>query len=296
MSTDLTTIYSTDLAQDSDQQFRSYCEKVKNIANLEPEEEQFLAKKLKEENDLNAAQKLVMSHLKLVIKVAMGFRGYGLPIRDIVSEGNIGLMHAVKKFDPDLGHRLSTYAMWWIKASIQEYVIKTYSLVKMGTTAAQKKLFFNLRKIQNKIESLESRKINNDDYKQIAHDLDVSVDDVKMMSIRMQSNDLSLNKHTGNDDESREFIEIIPDNTPNQEKTLANKQEKSLYKRMLHAALNKLNDREKHIISSRRLKETPDTLEILSQELGVSRERVRQIEEVAFKKLQNHMLLSAEHA
>lgn len=262
----------------------SYIDQIKKIPSLEPEEEYILAKTYQNNSDIKAAQKLVSSHLKLVVKIAMNFKGYGLPIVELISEGNLGLMQAVKKFDPDRGFRLSTYAMWWIKASIQEYILRTWSLVKIGTTTAQKKLFFNLGKIKRKIQNLEQRAVNSEDYQQIARELDVNIEDVKEMDIRMNP-DYSLNDPIGEDGE---LMDIIESGADSHEDQLAQKYEESARHQSFSAALKTLNDREKEILQARRLKEVPETLDELSIKFNISKERVRQIENKAFEKLQNY--------
>jgi len=263
--------------------FYNYLHEINRIPSLTEEEEFSLAKKFLDFADLNAAHRLVTSHLKLVAKVAMGYRGYGLPVVELVSEGNIGLMQAVKKFDPEKGFRLSTYAVWWIKASIQEYVLRSWSLVKIGTTAAQKKLFFNLGKIKRRIQAVENRDFNVDDFKTIAKELDVPLQDVVEMNSRM-SQDISLDDSLG-DEDSDSLLDILPSNVENHELQLANFQEKELKRELFHKAMDQLNEREKYIIAERKLKENPTTLDELSVHFGVSKERVRQIEERALEKL-----------
>jgi RNA polymerase sigma-32 factor len=253
-----------------------------------------LAKAYLENQDLNAAHRLVTSHLKLVAKIALSFRNYGIPTNELISEGNLGLMHAVKKFNPDLGYRLSTYAMWWIKASIQEYILKSWSLVKIGTTAAQKKLFFSLNKIKNKIRNSNSREIIDQDYQDIADDLGVEKSEVIEMDKRLSRSDISLNSPSNNFDEnSSELIEYIPEARPSHELVLSSKQESSIRRELLLKALQELNEREFVVIQERRLKDTPSTLEDLSLRFGISKERVRQIENKAFEKIQKYILHSS---
>lgn len=270
---------------------RKYLKDINRIPSLTPEEEFMLAKAYLETQDLKAAHRLVTSHLKLVAKIALGFRNYGIPTSELISEGNIGLMHAVKKFNPDLGYRLSTYAMWWIKAAIQEYILKSWSLVKIGTTTAQKKLFFSLNKIKNRIRNSNARDIVDEDYTVIADHLGVDRAEVIEMDNRLSRSDISLNTPSSMDDsQSSELIEYIPESRPTQEYTLAARQEATSRKEMLLLALNQLNERELLIIQERKLKDTPATLEDLSQKLGISKERVRQIENKAFEKIQKFML------
>ncbi|MFV9956933.1 MAG: RNA polymerase sigma factor RpoH, partial [Rickettsia conorii subsp. raoultii] len=244
-----------------------------------------------EGNDLQAAHKLVTSHLKLVAKIASSYRTYGLPITELVSEGNIGLMQAVKKFNPELGFRLSTYAMWWIKAAIQEYILKSWSLVKMGTTAAQKKLFFSLSKVKHKITNLYSRAITTDDFAQIADELGVSVNEVSEMNTRISGPDLSLNNSINSDDtESGELIELLPETRPTPEAMAINKQNSTSKRQLLSNAMKILNDRELRILTERKLTDTPKTLDILSNEYNISKERIRQIENAAFEKIKKFIL------
>ena len=269
--------------------FYKYLKEVNNIPSLTPEEEFMLAKSYIEEQDLDAAHKLVTSHLKLVAKIAISYKGYGLPTIEMISEGNLGLMHAVKKFNPDLGYRLSTYAMWWIKASIQEYILRSWSLVKIGTTSAQKKLFFSLGKIKSKIRQAHDREVVSSDYSKIALDLGVTEKEVRDMDIRMSNSDASLNNVIGDDNDS-EAIELIPEKSPNQEVVLAAKQDAALKNRILTEALKVLNERELDILSRRKLTETPMTLDELSKVYKMSKERVRQIESRAFEKVQAHVV------
>ena len=264
-----------------------YLEHIKKFPMLEAGEEYLLAKDWLEKQDTKAAHKLVTSHLRLVAKIAMGYRGYGLPIADLIAEGNIGMMHAVKKFDPEKGFRLATYAMWWIKAAIQEFVLKSWSQVKIGTTASQKKLFFNLRKIKGKINALEDGDLTPNQVNHIAKTLDVSEDDVVSMNRRMLGGDHSLNSQINRQDgEEAEWQDLLTDERDNQETQYVNHQEKNIRNKMMLEALDYLKPREKDIIIKRRLTENPKTLEDLSQEYKVSRERIRQIETRAFEKLQ----------
>ena len=264
-----------------------YLDHIKKFPMLEAGEEYLLAKDWLEKQDTKAAHKLVTSHLRLVAKIAMGYRGYGLPIADLIAEGNIGMMHAVKKFDPEKGFRLATYAMWWIKAAIQEFVLRSWSQVKIGTTASQKKLFFNLRKIKGKINALEDGDLTPNQVNHIAKTLDVSEDDVVSMNRRMLGGDHSLNSQINRQDgEEAEWQDMLTDERDNQETQYANHQEKNIRNKMMLEALDFLKPREKDIIIKRRLTENPKTLEDLSQEYKVSRERIRQIETRAFEKLQ----------
>ena len=264
-----------------------YLAQIKKFPMLDAEEEYMLAKNWKENGNLQSAHKLVTSHLRLVAKIAMGYRGYGLPVNELISEGNLGLMQAVKKFDPDKGFRLATYAMWWIKAAIQEFVLKSWSQVKIGTTASQKKLFFNLRKIKGKINALEDGDLTPKQVNHIAKTLNVSKDDVVSMNRRMLGGDHSLNSQINRQDgEEAEWQDMLTDERDNQETQYVNHQEKNIRNKMMLEALEYLKPREKDIIIKRRLTENPKTLEDLSQEYKVSRERIRQIESRAFEKLQ----------
>ena len=268
-----------------------YLAEIRKFPMLGRDEEYMLAKRFAEHSDPDAAQKLVTSHLRLVAKIAMGYRGYGLPIGEVISEGNVGLMQAVKRFDPEKGFRLATYAMWWIKASIQEYILRSWSLVKIGTTAAQKKLFFNLRKIKGKIDAIEDGDLNADQVKLIADKLGVTQDDVVQMNRRMSGGEASLNAPLGkSEDGGGEWQDwLVDENAVNAEQKLATEDEYDMRMSLLERAMATLNEREQHIITERRLKDNPATLEDLSQEYGVSRERVRQIEVRAFEKLQSAM-------
>jgi RNA polymerase sigma-32 factor len=253
---------------------------------LEPQEEYMLAKRWREHGDREAAHRLVTSHLRLVAKIAMGYRGYGLPIAEVISEGNVGLMQAVKRFEPEKGFRLATYAMWWIKASIQEYILRSWSLVKMGTTANQKKLFFNLRKAKSKISALEEGDLRPDQVALIAKRLGVTEQDVIDMNRRL-GGDASLNTPIREDGDSGEWQDWLVDETPTQERVLAENEELDNRRKALGEALSVLNERERRIFEARRLADEPITLEELAEEFGVSRERVRQIEVRAFEKVQN---------
>jgi len=262
-----------------------YLAEIRKFPMLEPEEEYMLAKRWREHDDRDAAHKLVTSHLRLVAKIAMGYRGYGLPISEVVSEGNVGLMQAVKRFEPDKGFRLATYAMWWIKASIQEYILRSWSLVKMGTTANQKKLFFNLRKAKSKISALDEGDLHPDQVKLIAHRLGVTEQDVVDMNRRL-GGDASLNAPIRDDGDPGEWQDWLVDHSPTQETILAEHEEYDHRHKALLGALGVLNPRERRIFEARRLSDEPITLEDLAAEFGVSRERVRQIEVRAFEKVQ----------
>ncbi len=271
-----------------------YLQEIRKFPMLEPDEEYMLAKRYKEHEDPAAAQKLITSHLRLVAKIAMGYRGYGLPISEVISEGNVGLMHAVKRFEPEKGFRLATYAMWWIRAAIQEYVLRSWSLVKIGTTAAQKRLFFNLRKIKGQIAALDDGNLHPDQIKQIATTLNVSEGDVVSMNQRL-SGDASLNAPMRADEGTSEWQDWLADDTPDQETTLGETEEYKERMGLLTNAMQDLNDREKAIFRARRLQEDPATLEQLAQEYNVSRERIRQIEVRAFEKVQE-AVQKAAHA
>ncbi|MEM1371334.1 MAG: RNA polymerase sigma factor RpoH [Pseudomonadota bacterium] len=262
-----------------------YMAEIRKFPMLEPDEEYMLAKSWREHGDTDAAHKLVTSHLRLVGRIAMGYRGYGLPISEVVSEGNVGLMQAVKKYDPEKQVRLATYAMWWIRASIQEYILRSWSLVKMGTTAAQKKLFFKLRRAKSQIQALEDGDMRPDQVQQIATKLGVSEDDVVSMNRRL-GGDTSLNAPLRQDAEGGEWQDWLVDDQPDQEETLAESEELAQRRAFLASALDVLNDRERRIFTARRLSEDPLTLEDLSGEFNVSRERIRQIEVRAFEKVQ----------
>jgi RNA polymerase sigma-32 factor len=265
-----------------------YLAEIRKFPLLAPEEEYMLAKRWKEHEDPEAARKLVTSHLRLVAKIAMGYRGYGLPVSEIVAEGNVGLMQAVKRFEPDKGFRLATYAMWWIRAAIQEYILRSWSLVKMGTTAAQKKLFFNLRKAKTKIEAIEEGDMTPEHVAKIADQLGVPEQEVVNMNRRLSAPDSSLNAPLRSDSES-EWQDWLADDSIDQETRMAEREELSERHELLTGALGELTQREREIIEARRLQDEPATLEELSQRFGVSRERVRQIEVRAFEKLQSQM-------
>ncbi len=266
-----------------------YLQEIKKFPMLTAEEEYMLAKRFKEHGDSEAAHKLVTSHLRLVAKIAMGYRGYGLPITDLISEGNVGIMQAVKKFDPEKGFRLATYAMWWIRAQIQEYVLHSWSLVKIGTTAAQKKLFFNLRKIKNQLVSIDSGNLSPDNVREIATRLDVKEGEVIDMEKRLFTSDQSLNVKLG-DENDTEWLDLIEDQKDTHDKIIEKNDELDYRKNLFTKALSVLNDRERNIIKLRKLKEPPLKLEELSKKYGISRERVRQIEEKALEKLQKKIL------
>jgi len=262
-----------------------YLEEIRRFPMLEPNQEYMLAKAWREHGDTDAAQQLITSHLRLVARIAMGYRGYGLPIGEVISEGNVGLMQAVKRFEPDRGFRLATYAMWWIRASIQEYILRSWSLVKMGTTAAQKKLFFNLRRAKSQLQALEEGDLKPEHVETIAKKFGVSKEDVISMNRRL-GGDASLNAPVRADSESGEWQDWLVDDGPDQEEQLVETQELGRRKSYLDDALASLNDRERRIFEARRLADDPITLEELSTEFGVSRERIRQIEVRAFEKVQ----------
>jgi RNA polymerase sigma-32 factor len=265
-----------------------YLQEIRKFPMLEQEEEYMLAKRWREHDDIEAAHKLVTSHLRLVAKIAMGYRGYGLPVGELISEGNLGMMQAVKRFDPERGFRLATYAMWWIRAAIQEYILHSWSLVKMGTTAAQKKLFFNLRKIKGQMQAIEEGDMPPETVTEIARRLSVTEDDVVSMNRRLSAPDHSLNAPL-RDDSDGEWQDWLVDDSESQEHMLAEKEELNNRRQLLADAMKSLNERERHILTERRLKDGPTTLEQLSQVYGISRERVRQIEVRAFEKLQKAM-------
>ena len=267
-----------------------YLAEIKTFPLLKPEQEYMLAKRFQEHGDTEAAAQLVTSHLRLVAKIAMGYRGYGLPTSELISEGNIGLMQGVKKFEPERGFRLATYAMWWIRASIQEYILRSWSLVKMGTTAAQKKLFFNLRRMKSRLDAFEDGDLRPEHVTKIATDLGVAETDVVSMNRRMaMGGDTSLNVPMREDGEGQ-WQDWLQDDAPLQDKIVADAQEADVRHSMLVSAMDDLNEREQHILTERRLTDDPKTLEELSQVYGVSRERVRQIEGRAFEKLQTAMM------
>jgi RNA polymerase sigma-32 factor len=272
-----------------------YLEEIRRFPMLEPQQEYMLAKRWQEHEDAAAAQKLVTSHLRLVARIAMGYRGYGLPIGEVISEGNVGLMQAVKRFDPDKGFRLATYAMWWIRAAIQEYILRSWSLVKMGTTASQKKLFFNLRKAKSQLQALEEGDLRPDQVKLIATNLGVPEEDVVSMNRRL-GGDASLNAPLRADSESGEWQDWLVDEGPDQETKLVESEEMDRRREYLGAAMDGLNDRERRIFTARRLADDPLTLEELSAEFSVSRERIRQIEVRAFEKVQKAVQKAAMKA
>jgi len=265
-----------------------YLQEIKKFPILTAEEEYMLAKRYKEHGDTEAAHKLVTSHLRLVAKIAMGYRGYGLPVTDLISEGNVGIMQAVKKFDPERGFRLATYAMWWIRAQIQEYVLHSWSLVKIGTTAAQKKLFFNLKKLKNQLSSIDSGDLSPENAREIATRLNVKEGEVLDMNNRLFSGDQSLNVQVG-DEGDTEWQDMLVDSNETHDNLIANKDELKYRKKIFEQALEILNEREKEIITLRKLQDKPVKLEELSKKFNISRERVRQIEEKAFEKLQKQV-------
>jgi RNA polymerase sigma-32 factor len=272
-----------------------YLEEIRRFPMLEPQQEYMLAKRWQEHEDAAAAQKLVTSHLRLVARIAMGYRGYGLPIGEVISEGNVGLMQAVKRFDPEKGFRLATYAMWWIRAAIQEYILRSWSLVKMGTTASQKKLFFNLRKAKSQLQAFEEGDLRPDQVKLIATNLGVPEEDVVSMNRRL-GGDASLNAPLRADSESGEWQDWLVDEGPDQETSLVESEEMDRRREYLEDAMEGLNDRERRIFMARRLADNPLTLEELSTEFGVSRERIRQIEVRAFEKVQKAVQKAAVKA
>jgi RNA polymerase sigma-32 factor len=278
-------------AHSGEQSLNRYLSEIKKYPVLTAEQEYMLAKRYEEHEDPEAASQLVSSHLRLVAKIAMGYRGYGLPVSDLISEGNVGLMQGVKKFEADRGFRLATYAMWWIKASIQEYILRSWSLVKMGTTAAQKKLFFNLRRMKKQLEAYDDSDLHPDDVAKIATDLGVPEQEVVNMNRRMMmGGDGSLNTPMRNGEEGAgEWQDWLTDDGPLQDETVADAEEAHVRHEMLVEAMDSLNEREQHILTERRLTESPQTLEELSQVYDVSRERIRQIEVRAFEKLQKAM-------
>jgi RNA polymerase sigma-32 factor len=270
----------------------AYLEQIKKFPMLAAEEEYMLAKNWKTTGNIKAAEKLVTSHLRLVAKIAMGYRGYGLPVNEMISEGNVGLMHAVKKFEPEKGFRLATYAMWWIKASIQEYILRSWSLVKIGTTTAQKKLFFNLKKLKNKIAPQSEGDLREEHVSEIANKLDVSKEEVISMNRRLAGKEFSLNAPVGEDGD--EWQDWLVDKQLDHDLKFAHQEEMEQRKDLLKNSIKVLNQREKEILYSRRLNDNITTLEDLSKKYKISRERVRQIENKAFEKLQKHMLLLAK--
>ena len=270
----------------------AYLDQIKKFPMLAAEEEYMLAKNWKTTGNMKAAEKLVTSHLRLVAKIAMGYKGYGLPVNEMISEGNIGLMQAVKKFEPDKGFRLATYAMWWIRASIQEYVLRSWSLVKIGTTTAQKKLFFNLKKIKNQIAPKSEGDLRPEHVNEIANKLDVSKEEVVSMNRRLSGKEFSLNAKVGEDGD--EWQDWLVDKELDHDLKFAHQEEMEQRKDLLKDSIKILNDREREILYSRRLNDNPITLEDLSKKYKISRERIRQIENKAFEKLQKHMLISAK--
>jgi len=270
-----------------------YFREVWSYPILEKEEEQRLGTLWREKSDTEAAHKLVTSHLRLVVKMAMKYRGYGLPVADLVSEGNIGLMRAVKKFEPEKGFRLSTYAMWWIKASITEYVLKSWSMVKLGTVASQKKLFFSLRNVKAKLNILDSGDLSAEQAKLISSKMGVSEKDIMHMNGRLSVRDMSLNAPMSNDDESAEFIDSLVDDSASPEQVYANREQQSVMHEHLTKAVANLPDRERHIFTERKLKDDPPTLEELGEAYGISRERVRQLEARAFDRVQKAVVIAA---
>ena len=279
---------TTPIALSPEQGLSRYLTEIRKFPMLEKEQEFMLAKRWQQHEDTDAAEQMVTSHLRLVAKIAMGYRGYGLPMAEVISEGNVGLMQAVKKFDPDKGFRLATYAMWWIRAAIQEYILRSWSLVKLGTTAAQKKLFFNLRRIKGEINALESGDLNPDQVKEIAERLNVSEKDVLSMNGRMSGSDASLNAPMGQEGDM-EWQDWLTDDDPGQAESYANRQEFDSRMTLLQEAMADLSEREQHILQERRLTDEPKTLEELSEVYNVSRERIRQIEVRAFEKIQKAM-------
>ncbi len=282
--------YTSLPAPSPEQGLSRYMQEIRKFPMLEPEEEYMLAKAWVDHQDKESAHKLVTSHLRLAAKIAMGYRGYGLPTAEVVSEANVGLMQAVKRFDPEKGFRLATYAMWWIRASIQEYILRSWSLVKMGTTAAQKKLFFNLRKAKNKIGALEEGDLRPEHVQKIATDLGVTEEEVTSMNRRLSGGDASLNAPLKSDGEgASEWQDWLTDDDADQAQAYAEQDELENRRELLMQSMEMLNERERHILTERKLKDEPQTLEDLSQEYGVSRERIRQIEVRAFEKLQKRM-------
>jgi RNA polymerase sigma-32 factor len=276
----------------SESNLSRYLQEIRKFPMLEPEREYMLAKSWQQHEDSGAAHQLVTSHLRLVAKIAMGYRGYGLPLSELISEGNVGMMQAVKRFDPDRGFRLATYAMWWIRAAIQEYILHSWSLVKMGTTAAQKKLFFNLRRLKGQMQAIEEGDLSPEQVQAIATKLDVPEQDVVNMNRRLASPDHSLNAPLRAESEG-EWQDFLVDESASQEITLADREELGKRRKLLANAMTALNERERDILTERRLREAPTTLEDLSQKYGISRERVRQIEVRAFEKLQKAIKAAA---
>jgi RNA polymerase sigma-32 factor len=290
MSTSTSTLPSLTISPEGNLQ--RYLNEIRSFPMLTADEEYMLARSFSEHGDVKAAHKMVTSHLRLVAKIAMGYRGYGLPLNEMISEGNVGLMQAVKRFDPERGFRLATYAMWWIRASIQEYILHSWSLVKIGTTAAQKKLFFNLRKLKGRLEAIEDGDLAPETVKKIAEELSVPEHDVVSMNRRLAGSDHSLNAPLRADSEG-EWMDWLVDDSESQEVVIAESEELTKRRALLQDALQTLKERERHILTERRLKDDPTTLEDLSQVYGISRERVRQIEVRAFEKLQKAMCNAA---
>ncbi|HRK67075.1 MAG TPA: RNA polymerase sigma factor RpoH [Hyphomonas sp.] len=276
------------VALSPEQGLSRYLSEIRKFPMLEKNEEFMLARQWRDHEDTEAAEKMVTSHLRLVAKIAMGYRGYGLPMAEVISEGNVGLMQAVKRFDPDKGFRLATYAMWWIRAAIQEYILRSWSLVKLGTTAAQKKLFFNLRRLKGEMQALEEGDLKPEQARLIAEKLNVTEDEVYSMNGRMSGSDASLNVPMGTDGDM-EWQDWLADDEPGTAETFANRQEMDARMELLTQAMSELSEREQHILTERRLIDEPKTLEELSEQYGVSRERIRQIEVRAFEKLQKTM-------
>jgi RNA polymerase sigma-32 factor len=277
-------------ALSSDSGLRQYLEEIRKFPVLEPEEEYMLAKRLREHGDMEAAHRLVTSHLRLVAKIAMKYRGYGLPLSDLIAEGNIGMMQAVKKFEPERGFRLATYAMWWIKASIQEYVLRSWSLVKIGTSATQKRLFFNLRRMKNRIGAYQDGDLTPEQLQEIARELEVSEADVTDMNRLMSSSMRSLDAPIASTDGDSTLLDLLPSNDEAHDESLANLEEQQNRSRQLAVAMASLNERERDIFTQRRLQDEPQTLEELSAKYSISRERVRQIEAAVFEKLRKLMM------
>ena len=276
-------------APSPEQGLNRYLQEIRKFPLLEPEQEYMLAKRWVDHQDANAAHQMVTSHLRLAAKIAMGYRGYGLPQAEVISEANVGLMQAVKRFDPEKGFRLATYAMWWIRASIQEYILRSWSLVKLGTTSAQKKLFFNLRKAKAKVGALEEGDLRPENVAKIAHDLSVSEEEVVAMNRRLAGSDASLNATVGSEDGGAQWQDWLEDEDSDQAGAYEEKDELDTRRALLAQAMSVLNDREKDVLIQRRLADEPKTLEDLSESYGVSRERIRQIEVRAFEKLQAKM-------
>jgi len=285
---------SSSMALASESGLTRYLQEIRQFPMLSPEEEYMLAQKFRQHGDVASADRLVTSHLRLVAKIAMGYRGYGLPVGDLIAEGNVGMMQAVKRFDPDRGFRLATYAMWWIRASMQEYILHSWSLVKLGTTAAQKKLFFNLRRLKRQMQAMEDGALTPDNVSRIALELDVAETEVVIMDQRLSGSDQSLNAPVRMDGEG-EWQDWLVDESDDQETLLSRSQEEGQRHTLLNNALQSLNERERDILVQRRLQEEAATLETLSVRYGISRERVRQIELRAFEKLQQAMKAAIAH-